>query len=118
MQDFDTFESFDFVNATQKSQLDLYLDKLRVDRKSNVDILDFWKANQFRYPQLSLMARDILTIPISTVASESAFSTGGRVLDKYRSALKENIVEALICTRDWMFGGEKKKVYILLIILL
>ena len=55
------------------------------------------------------MAHDILTIPISTIASESTFSTGGWVLDKYRSALKENIVEALICTRDWVFG--KKHIY-------
>ncbi|XP_038982211.1 zinc finger BED domain-containing protein DAYSLEEPER-like [Phoenix dactylifera] len=99
---------FDFVTTAQKSQLELYLDEPRVDRMSNLDILDFWKTKQSHYPQLSLMARDILTIPISTVASESAFSIGGRVLDKYRSALKPDIAEALICTRDWVF--EKKDV--------
>ncbi|XP_038978186.1 zinc finger BED domain-containing protein DAYSLEEPER-like [Phoenix dactylifera] len=107
-KDFDTFERFDFVTTAQKSQLELYLDEPRVDRMSNLDILDFWKTKQSHYPQLSLMAHDILTIPISTVASESAFSIGGRVLDKYRSALKPDIAEALICTRDWVF--EKKDV--------
>ncbi|XP_038973874.1 zinc finger BED domain-containing protein DAYSLEEPER-like [Phoenix dactylifera] len=76
-KDFDTFESFDFVTTAQKSQLELYLDEPRVDRMSNLDIFDFWKTKQSHYPQLSLMARDILTIPISTVASESAFSIGG-----------------------------------------
>ena len=50
------------------------------------------------------MARDILTIPLSTVASESAFSVGGRVLDAFRSSLKPDIVEGVICLRDWLFG--------------
>ena len=52
------------------------------------------------------MARDVLFILISTIASESAFSVGGRVLDQYRSALKSETVEALICTRDWIFAEE------------
>ncbi|CAN1331500.1 hypothetical protein LINPERPRIM_LOCUS35353 [Linum perenne] len=32
------------------------------------------------------MARDVLAVPISSVASESAFSTGGRVLSNFRSS--------------------------------
>jgi hypothetical protein len=47
------------------------------------------------------MARDVLSIPISTVASESTFSVGRRVIDQYRILLKPDIVEALVCTRDW-----------------
>ena len=48
------------------------------------------------------MARDILAVPVSTVASESAFSTGGRVLDTFRSSLSPKIVQTLICTQDWI----------------
>ena len=50
------------------------------------------------------MARDILSIPISIVASEFAFSVGGKVFDQYRSSLKPDIVEAIICSKDWLFG--------------
>ena len=41
-------------------------------------------------------------MPISTVASESAFSVGGRVIDRYRSSLNPETAETLICAQDWI----------------
>lgn len=73
-------------------------------RTTKLNILEYWRTQEVRYPTLARMARDILAVPISTVASESAFSTGGRVLDPYRSSLKPSTVEAIICLRDWIFG--------------
>uniref|UniRef100_A0A2N9GFF2 BED-type domain-containing protein n=1 Tax=Fagus sylvatica TaxID=28930 RepID=A0A2N9GFF2_FAGSY len=107
MKEFDCFESDDVVGQTQKTQLELYLEEPRMDRNAKLDILSFWKGNQFRYPELAAMVRDVLSIPISTVASESTFSVGGRVIDQFRSALKPDVVEALICSRDWLYGDKE-----------
>ncbi|KAL3506941.1 hypothetical protein ACH5RR_032323 [Cinchona calisaya] len=108
LKEFDNFESEEYVTSAQKSQLELYSDEPRIDRNTqpDLDILQYKKAQQFHYPDLSKMELDILAIPITTVASESAFSIGGRVLDQYRSSLKLEVIEALICTRDWIFGNE------------
>ncbi|CAN4121086.1 unnamed protein product [Withania somnifera] len=48
------------------------------------------------------MARDVLAIPISSVASECAFSTGGHVLDPFRSSLTPKLVQCIICLQDWL----------------
>ncbi|CAI9279448.1 unnamed protein product [Lactuca saligna] len=103
LQEFTVYETKEFA-LSQKSQLEMYLDEPRSDITEDINVLSFWKAHQYRYPELASMARDILSIPVSTVASESAFSNGGRILDQYRSSLKHENVEALICAKDWLFG--------------
>ncbi|KAI3770705.1 hypothetical protein L6452_01846 [Arctium lappa] len=87
------------------SELDVYLGEAIVDDNGKeFDLLMWWKLNSARFPILSKLASDVLAVPISTVASESTFSTGGRVLDNFRSSLTPKIVEALICTQDWLRG--------------
>ncbi|KAH1046336.1 hypothetical protein J1N35_037120 [Gossypium stocksii] len=84
------------------SELDKYLVDANEEFVEDFDILLWWKVNSPRFPTLSKMDRDVLAIPVSTVASESTFSTGGRVLDQYRSSLTPKIVQALVCTQDWI----------------
>lgn len=69
-------------------------------------ILIWWKINGPKYPVLALIAKDVLAIQVSTVASESCFSTGGRVIDSFRSSLTPKSVEALICLQSWLRGDE------------
>ncbi|KAK1603698.1 hypothetical protein QYE76_027371 [Lolium multiflorum] len=58
-----------------------------------------------RYPVVAKMAKNFLTIPATSVSSESTFSTGGRVLDDYRSSLKPSMVVALVCASSWIKGA-------------
>ena len=55
-----------------------------------------------KYKVLSKMAKDIFMIPVTTVASESAFSAGGRVLSDYRSSLSPKTLDALVCSGSWI----------------
>lgn len=50
------------------------------------------------------MARDLLAIPVSTVASESAFSTSGRLISPHRSRLHPTTLEALMCAPTWLWN--------------
>ncbi|KAG6537852.1 hypothetical protein ZIOFF_002955 [Zingiber officinale] len=70
------------------------------------DILEWWKGNTTTFPVLSKIAKDICSIPSSTVASENAFSLGRRVVDPFRASLHPKMVEALVCTSDWLRGEE------------
>ncbi|KAL0342672.1 UNVERIFIED_CONTAM: putative AC transposase [Sesamum calycinum] len=50
------------------------------------------------------LARDILAIPVSTVASESAFSSSGKLINPHRNRLHHTTVEALMCSRRWLWN--------------
>ncbi|XP_074342355.1 zinc finger BED domain-containing protein DAYSLEEPER-like [Apium graveolens] len=79
MDDIDEFESIFCQNDSQnetKSQLHLYLEESKLDARVKLDVLSFWRSNKSKYPILSAMTRDILSMPITTVASESSFSIG------------------------------------------
>ncbi|KAL6654142.1 hypothetical protein ACP70R_007607 [Stipagrostis hirtigluma subsp. patula] len=85
-----------------KSELDTYLQDDPFPREDGFDILQWWKMHSSKYPVLSRVARDVFAAPASTVASESAFSTGDRVINEYRSRLTSKTVEVLICLQDWL----------------
>ncbi|MCL7037235.1 hypothetical protein MKW94_024770 [Papaver nudicaule] len=99
--DFDVFIHESSTTQQTKSELDQYLEEALLPRIP-LDVLAWWKLNELKYPILSKMARDILPIPVSTGSSESAFKIEGNKLDVYRSSLQPEILEALICAKDWL----------------
>ncbi|XP_062176097.1 zinc finger BED domain-containing protein RICESLEEPER 1-like [Alnus glutinosa] len=99
------------VAAVKKStDLDVYLeedvyicekDVNGEDIDAEFEALAWWKFNALKYRILSKMARDILAVPITTVASESSFSVGGRVIGPHRARLSTETVEMILCGSDW-----------------
>ena len=54
-----------------KSELDRYLDESLLPRTEDFNILQWWKLNGVKYNVLYEIAKDVLAVPITTVASES-----------------------------------------------
>ena len=65
-----------------KSELDHYLEQtlLPMSHGEHFDILSWWKLEGVKYPTLQALARDMLAVLVTTVASESAFSISGGVI--------------------------------------
>jgi hypothetical protein len=89
------------------SELSTFLKENCEKNCDNFDILNWWKVNSSKYPILSTLAKDVLAVPVSTVASESAFSTSGRVVSSFRCSLSTKMVEALICGQSWLRSAPK-----------
>ncbi|KAK1429961.1 hypothetical protein QVD17_12342 [Tagetes erecta] len=92
-----------------KTELEVYLKEPNyiVLKNMEFDVLKWWSQSCSKLPILSKMVRNILCIPVTTVALESAFSAGGRILNDYRSALTKDMVELLVCGGDWIKSGSK-----------
>uniref|UniRef100_A0A803LSZ0 HAT C-terminal dimerisation domain-containing protein n=1 Tax=Chenopodium quinoa TaxID=63459 RepID=A0A803LSZ0_CHEQI len=92
----------DFLEEVEDMDSDVDVAELEFEKDVGSSVGVQGKNELAKYPTIALMARDVLAIPVSTVASESAFSTGGRVLDSFRNSLSTKMVEALICAQDWL----------------
>lgn len=81
------------IIAHKKSEFEEYLEEPLFPRTGSFNDLNWWKINSAKLSTLAKMARDILAIPATAVASKAAFSIGGRVIDESRSSMLPEIVE-------------------------
>ncbi|CAA0822357.1 Unknown protein [Striga hermonthica] len=96
-------------NGAEMNEFDKYMADPPLRLSGQFDVLAWWKNQTDEYPVLSRIAHDLLGVQVSTVASKAAFSAGGRVVDPFRSRLEPEIVEALICLKDWIAAGRREK---------
>jgi hypothetical protein len=95
------------TSQNTKSELEQYLEESLLPRHQEMDVLKWWEENKLKYPTLSKMARDILTMQVSTAEPDTVFDTEIKELDSYRSSLRPETVEALVCAKDWLrYGSE------------
>jgi hypothetical protein len=55
------------------------------------------------------LAKDVLTVPVSTISSESVFSLAGRFIEERRRSLTSEMVEILTCLKDWQLGESQEQ---------
>jgi hypothetical protein len=70
--------------------------RLTADEMDELDILAWWKERQNDFPQLALVARQVLGIVATSAPSERVFSTGGNVVTQLRQRLDPQNVDKLI----------------------
>ena len=75
----------------------------------DVDIIAWWRKRARIYPILAAMARDVFAVPVSTVPSESYFSSANRILSDKRSKLGAHVFERLVCLKDWIDADVRKQ---------
>ncbi|KAJ4722279.1 Peroxidase [Melia azedarach] len=93
-----TLEGFDVIDEIKTE-----IEKIFPGTVSCAEILALTARDAISFT----IARDILAIPVSTVASESAFSTAGRVVSPHRNRLHPNTVEALMCSQSWLRNDKR-----------
>ncbi|CAH9115794.1 unnamed protein product [Cuscuta europaea] len=59
------------------------------------------------FPVLTKMAKQVLSMPISTVAVEQEFSSADNVLTQCRTRLSAESLEMLICYHDWLKAARR-----------
>jgi hypothetical protein len=92
--------------TSDESEIDVYLSEPVIANHSNFKILDYWKINSARFPNLSRMARDYLAVPGTSTPSERAFSGGRQLITDFRCRLKGETVTACMLLKNWMRNGQ------------
>ncbi|KAL1564027.1 zinc finger BED domain-containing protein DAYSLEEPER-like [Salvia divinorum] len=108
LSDDDGFSDFDvdisdiMGETLVKSEMDHYLEESVLPRVQDFDVLGWWRINRLRYPTLSKLACDVLSIPLSTIPPETVFESGERKMDGYLSSLRPKTLQAIVCAKDWL----------------
>jgi hypothetical protein len=98
------------TSSASTSELVSYLDCDTVKQlNDDFNILNWWHEHKLTYPVISIMDKDILTVPASTISSESTFSMTGMIIEEWQRSLRLEMVEMLTCIKDWEAAAARKQ---------
>lgn len=92
--------SFIETNSTGKLNIKQELAKLASIPKDHYEFDSFWLQHQNELPKLSQIARKYLSIPSTSVPSESSFSISNYILRKNRLSLSSKNVKYTMFLKD------------------
>nr|TKR97124.1 hypothetical protein D5086_0000216040 [Populus alba] len=84
---------------SQWNELDQYLQLPLENLDKDGNVLAWWRDNALNFPILGKMARDFLSIPVSTVISKSSEVMK---MASVHDGVRPEMAEALICGKDWL----------------
>jgi hypothetical protein len=96
---------FDFMDADstaaqnkskKKSKLEREIELYMSEPFKKIDPCEYWKQNKSTYPALFYCAKILLTIPASSVPSESLFSEAAQQITSYRNRLLPDKVNKIM----------------------
>jgi hypothetical protein len=92
------------------SEMSMYIDSDPITMfDDDFDLLSWWHEHETTYPILSILAKNVLTVPVSTISSESAFSLTGKIIEERRRSLGSSMVEVLTYLKDWQQGEDRQQ---------
>jgi len=92
------------------AELQSYLDSDPVSEyDDDFNILSWWRDHRRAYPVISMLAKDVMTVHVSTISSESTLSLVGRVIEERRRSLTSDMVEMLSYLKNWELGAVRQQ---------
>jgi hypothetical protein len=93
-----------------QSELLAYLDSDPVSEyDDDFNILSWWRDHRHACLVLSIIAKDVMSVPVSTINLESTFSLVGRVIEERRQCLRSDMVEMISCLKDWELAAARRQ---------
>ncbi|CAF1590541.1 unnamed protein product, partial [Rotaria magnacalcarata] len=84
----------------RNDELDKYL-KMNIEEIHKIpNPLPFWKHYQQKFPCLSLLARRLFSIPVTSAAVERSFSAAGLAVTERRSSLDPQTLNDILFARS------------------
>ncbi|KAJ6437048.1 cerato-platanin [Purpureocillium lavendulum] len=69
------------------------------------DPREYWHAQRFKYPRLSRMAMDFMTVQAMSAECERLFSAAGRMVTPLRNQLEASTIAICQVLRSWLQAG-------------
>ena len=87
-------------NTSDVNELEAYFNEPCIRPHQNP--MEWWKSNGDRYKKLSVLAKQHLVIPATSVPAERVFSAAGLIVNRMRSRLSPEHVDMLVfLTKNW-----------------
>ncbi|CAA0810926.1 Zinc finger BED domain-containing protein DAYSLEEPER [Striga hermonthica] len=91
-----------FQESPMSLELDRYLQEPLEPYDQEIDVLGWWRMCRSRYPILSRIACDVLSVPFIAIPPENVFDDREKRLEQYGSSLCPRTLQAVVCAKDWV----------------